>query len=435
MLCDAVYRADAGPPIVPNYYISPGHINTSGSRFRNPNTTQAGNVRDTLLYALNNVNVVMTPDTNEWTRCMVVESASIYHGSFGLGLNVPSSRKQGEWRGSSGSTGPDYYSRNKDMSIDSSSLGMSWFPGYAYDVETGQRVNIYFGENSFYDGTYLEESVNPGSSTGNDMIFNPTSTYQAGPFSFDEEVNFLRSVLGGQHMVYVTRQPYDSCKALIDAQESVFFIFDHDHTIYPSMDITWTSIALTGGADFVGENGELPPGEATVQLRVKRPYSYEVGTDDNSGYPMYEFSLDGLEPVKEDAEQAESALDLMRIVPNPYYAYSDYEVTEIDNVVKITNIPAACQIQIYSLDGRFIREYNISQTYTNDSRNGLIRLGKHGSNDVEDQILTSQEWDLKNYAAVPVASGVYLIRVVVPGVGERVLKSFIINRAFDAQRL
>ena len=31
---------------------------------------------------------------------------------------------------------------------------------------------------------------------------------------------------------------------------------------------------------FTGENGELPPGEATVQLGVKRPYAYEVGTDD-----------------------------------------------------------------------------------------------------------------------------------------------------------
>ena len=63
-----------------------------------------------------------------------------------------------------------------------------------------------------------------------------------------------------------------------------------------------------------------------------------------------------------------------------------------------------------------------------------IRLGKHGSNDVEDQILTSQKWDLKNYAAVPVASGIYLVRVVMQEL-KRVLKSFIVNRAFDAQRL
>jgi hypothetical protein len=42
---------------------------------------------------------------------------------------------------------------------------------------------------------------------------------------------------------------------------------------------------------------------------------------------------------------------------------------------------------------------------------------------------------LKNNANVPVGSGVYLIHVLVPGVGERVVKSFIINRALDAQKL
>ena len=75
-----------------NYYISPGHINTSGSRFVIRYYT-GGNVRDTLLYALNNVNIVMTPDTNEWTRCMVVETATYITVRL-LGLNIPSSRKR-----------------------------------------------------------------------------------------------------------------------------------------------------------------------------------------------------------------------------------------------------------------------------------------------------------------------------------------------------
>ena len=32
--------------------------------------------------------------------------------------------------------------------------GMGWFPGYAIDVETGQRLNIFFGENSVFDPNY-----------------------------------------------------------------------------------------------------------------------------------------------------------------------------------------------------------------------------------------------------------------------------------------
>ncbi len=432
MLADAESRPIAGS----GYYFSVGNIGTSGARTRNTSSNIAGKVRDTMLYALNNVNIVMTADESKWSRCVVVETANIYHGGAGLNLTVPSGRKQGEWKGRPKTNRKTYYSRNKDMSIDSTENGMSWFPGYAYDVETGQRVNIFFGENSIYDGSVLPEGLNPGSSTGDDLIFNPTSTTTTGPFSTDENVQFLRNVLGGQHIIYVTRQPYDSCKSIVALQSNIFQIFDHDNNLYPSMDITWASFAtLAAGSNFEGEFGQYPPSEATVQLRVKRPHEIEEGTGENSSYPLYEFSLDGYAPSKEDSEQAESALDLMRIVPNPYYAYSDYEVTEVDNVVKITNVPAKCNIRIYTLEGRFVREYKIAQEYSTQIRNGIARLGQFGSGDVENQITTSVEWDLKNQAAVPVASGVYLVHVMVPGVGERVLKSFVINRAFDAQRL
>ncbi len=83
----------------------------------------------------------------------------------------------------------------------------------------------------------------------------------------------------------------------------------------------------------------------------------------------------------------------------------------------------------------------MSQNYSSDpdagaARNGIARIGfgAEGAS-ADNQIRTWIEWDLKNYAAVPVASGVYLIHVKVDGVGSRVLKSFIINRALDAQRL
>ena len=225
-------------------------------------------------------------------------------------------------------------------------------------------------------------------------------------------------------------------------QSNVSLFMNHDNNIYPSMDVTWAAFtALTATNSFMGANGEIPPSEATVKLRVKRPHEIEEGDASNNGYPMYEFSLNGMAPTKENSEKAESALDLMKVVPNPYYAYSDYEVTEADNVVKITNVPGTCNIRIYSIDGRFVREFKIAQEYQSDvnlggARNGIARvgLGTDGSNS-ESQILTSYDWDLKNEAGVPVGSGVYLIHVVVPGVGERVLKSFVINRAFDAQRL
>jgi hypothetical protein len=42
---------------------------------------------------------------------------------------------------------------------------------------------------------------------------------------------------------------------------------------------------------------------------------------------------------------------------------------------------------------------------------------------------------LKNTKGIPISAGVYLIHVDVPGIGERVIKWFGINRTFDSQDL
>ena len=46
----------------------------------------------------------------------------------------------------------------------------------------------------------------------------------------------------------------------------------------------------------------------------------------------------------------------------------------------------------------------------------------------------SVDWDLKNARGIPVASGVYLIHVVAPNIGERTLKWFGVARSFDTYR-
>ncbi len=442
MLCDAQRDFD-GP------YLSLGNIASDGAKYRNDTLPgrpiTPDKVRDTLLSNLNNVNIVMSPDRSEWSRCIVVETASFYYGNSFLGSvspnwKIPSRRAQMEWKGSIASifrpTHPVYPSRNKDMSIDNSSVGMSWFPGYAYNVETGERLNIFFGENSLYNGSVLAENLSPGSSTGDDMIFNPTNTGVSGPFSTDEKVQLLQNVQGGQHIIYVTDHAYDSCKSVLAEFDKVSnnSLLTKDIYIYKNMVVTWASMAVP--TTMTGTYGEVPPTKARIKLRVDRPFEIEEGTNQNLGYPLYEFSLDKFAPTKESQEAAVSALDLMRVVPNPYYAYSDYEVLEIDNVIKITNIPAKCNIRIYSLDGRFVKEYKVAQAYNSPAKNGIARIGQgnEGAN-ADAQVTTSVDWDVKNYANVPVAAGVYLIHIQVEGVGTKVLKSFVINRAFDAQRL
>jgi hypothetical protein len=400
--------------------------------------------RANILNNLRNVNIVITADKTKWSRCIVTETANRHHSSAppsGLGLTIPSGRTSMDWK-------RNLPGRDKDGNVDNdpAAVGRSWFPGYAYDVETGERLNVFFGENSFYNGAFFDNNIFPGSNTGNDMLFNPTNMRLANPPSgipvFGAANLFLASVYGGQHAIYVSSTRYDSCQTIISkyiatpsAAQAGFFAF-RDKTIIWS-----TMMHMEEGTSMLDNNlspkteGHVPPTDLTFKLRIKTPYQIFNATGDNNGYPLYEFDLTGLAPKKQEQSALESALDLMKVVPNPYYAYSEYEQTEIQNVVKVTNLPAKCTVSIFGLDGRLVREYKIAQEYNAEIRNGIARIGAFGSGDIEDQITTSVDWDLKNSFGVPVGSGVYLIRVVVPGVGERVLKSFIINRALDAQKL
>jgi len=79
--------------------------------------------------------------------------------------------------------------------------------------------------------------------------------------------------------------------------------------------------------------------------------------------------------------------------------------------VKITNLPEKCTIRIFNTQGK------------------LIKLIK------KDSPQTWQDWTLTNHENIPVASGVYLIHVEVPGIGETVVKAFIAMRMVDLQNI
>jgi hypothetical protein len=104
-----------------------------------------------------------------------------------------------------------------------------------------------------------------------------------------------------------------------------------------------------------------------------------------------------------------SALDLINVVPNPYYAFSEYERNKVDKRIKITNLPEICTVTIYTVSGKLVNQFK------------------------KDNPLTFMDWTLANKTGIPVSSGVYLIHVEVPGVGEKVLKSFIAMRELDIE--
>jgi hypothetical protein len=132
---------------------------------------------------------------------------------------------------------------------------------------------------------------------------------------------------------------------------------------------------------------------------------------------MYQFSIESnLATIIGDKETAHNALDYITVVPNPYFAFDLYEGDQIENLVKITNLPPDCYITIYAVDGTVVRKL----------RGPSASLVSGGGT-----ALTSVDWDLKNERGLQISGGVYLIHVKADGVGEKLVKWFGALRPVD----
>jgi hypothetical protein len=383
------------------------------------------------LEQLQSVDIVLTSDQTKWSQCVVFETGDNPILDYVVapdGSSVPP--RKGMLRNH---LQPNQY----DSSYNSNPqlVGLGWFPGYAVNVETGQRLNVAFGEAS-----------DEGDQNGRDMIWNPTSTLFS---TLDQGGNVpYTPIFGGKHFLYVMNQVYD-----FGNQEQIDFTSTYYTTMvnnpvtqpYPAgvrqyyKDIMWTAIPyLSPGYSLLPYAKGLIPNDVTIKLRVQKPYNKfaTVATnpaDTTTVYARYTFSTKGLGPVINDDSVAKTALDLIRIVPNPYLAYSAYETSANDAEVKVTNLPNNCTIKIYTLDGVLVntisralntdpvtnKQIEITDGYNLNSTNGSAALDN------------SVNWNMKNQASIPIASGIYLFDINVPGVGHKVLKWFCAVRPTD----
>lgn len=333
---------------------------------------------------LHSVDVVITPDKDKWTRCPVIEVADD-------GISTIGGARKMDLRQSP--------SVGKDGNPDGSGTkGMGWFPGYAINIETGERLNIMFGENSFL-----------AQERGTDMIWNPTS----------REIDNLNTYFGGGHYIYIMGHNGDNpngndCPAYDEGawihqklSSNNYAPFDPEkRNVYK--DVMWVNMPLAI------DNKAFLSSDITYKIRVTRPYktgfdnaTWQSANPQNDNLPMYTFNTGDLFTETENLEAAKDALSLINVVPNPYYAYSGYELNQLQTTVKVTNLPQKCVVSIYTVNGTLIRQFK------------------------KDEPTTSIDWDLKNTAGIPIAGGVYLIHVKVDGVGEKVVKFFGALRPVD----
>lgn len=322
---------------------------------------------------LNDVDIVITPDKSNWTRCVVFEINDNDTKTVG-GADVMELRRSP--------------SVNKEGVADGTGEGKGWFPGYAIDVTTGERLNMAFGENSWLAGE-----------NGDDMIWNPTERMAD---------NVGTPLFGGMHYVYVFGTNND-----MPVYDEGNYIFDKISAGLQNDYRDVFSACQWVMEPMLAANRSLLETEARIKVRVNKPYALNnENPGSNNGRPMYKFTIDENAGVQTNNNpQAVSSLDIINIVPNPYYAYSSYETGKLDNRVKVTNLPEICNVTIFNMQGALIRQY------------------------AKDDALTSLDWDLKNHRGIPIAGGMYIIHVDVPGVGEKVIKWFGALRSPDLDNL
>ncbi len=385
--------------ITPN--ISPAWMNNGN------NNANAQNQISSLI----NVDIVMTSDREKWSRCVVVETANRFYYSD-LGIPTEGGAETFDLRAGN--------SVKRDaLEDDGTGTGMGWFPGYAVNVETGKRLNIFFGENSTYDCEAFPvicDDFDGELLTGRDMVWNPNDQF----FIPGAGQTIYGALAGGQHFIYVSDTEYDECEELATQLSGNSFT-----KLNAVKTIKWAGFPRVNNREaLLPYDQGLIPNDAVIKLRVDNPYQKEVGTGDNNGLNQYLFSFEGAAPDAADtAEEINRQLDAINVVPNPYYGYSAYETSQFTNTVKITNLPGTCTVTIFTIDGNFVRQYTRDEDREAKDANYAPVL--------RDQITPALEWDLNNSKGIPVASGVYLIHVDADGLGERVIKWFGVARQFD----
>jgi hypothetical protein len=240
---------------------------------------------------------------------------------------------------------------------------MNWRGRIGTDDWEFRFVDTELGEGSFYYDWYSELMFRD--TVTNEPLLCPFEVWNMGPN--DDPADDKRIQI-----------------AVIDDDES--FDWSPGDRIYPfereyieplpdPMEYTWDDDFHIGRIQF---NAGIPAPGTVVLFETNKTN----GLDD-----IYRFQTEiPWEVVSWD-------LDDVKVVPNPYYGHSNYELDPYIRVLKFINLPKECNIRIFNLGGDHVRTLE------------------------KDDTCTELIWDLETKHGIPVASGIYIWYIDAPGIG------------------
>ena len=206
-------------------------------------------------------------------------------------------------------------------------------------------------------------------------------------------------LFGGFHTIYIFRNHEFVSK--YDRGESILSLFNEGY--FGIKQKLFKSCTWVYGYPIQNDAFSFLATDVTIKLRVNEPYAMEDGQ-----LPVYEFNTNEIYAAANQNEIAKANLDKTNIVPNPYYGFSEYEKSKINNEIKITNLPKESTIKIFTLDGSLVKTLK---------------------KDNDEQTFIS--WNLNNEQGIKVASGLYIFHINAPGIGEKIIKWFGVQRQID----
>jgi hypothetical protein len=226
-------------------------------------------------------------------------------------------------------------------------------------------------------------------------------SYPATTFSPPIQSNIIVSNLteGIEHFQFIFRD--ENLDEIFNAGDAIFFVFGDSlgkpATGSSNLHVSW-SVTLVKDSTIDDDQQRAPQYGDIFKVVNKKPFRNNE---------FYEFTMKG---QGFDRTKAESDLDKISVVPNPYVGAASWEpsTTEVgrgERRIYFMHLPNECKIRIYTISGKFVNEI------------------EHSSSISDGQ----ESWDLVSKDGMDIAFGVYVYQVDAPGIGQKIGKFAVIK--------